>query len=128
MHTRAYPFVVALFMSMVLSGPAWSLTIVSPRPGEQVIPGQSIWLIVQPDIGAETEMRSIQVLAPGASGCENINPLLPIQCMLTIPDGAGKRPLPVAIDIRVLAVFANGSESRASTHVVVGDGATEQSP
>lgn len=110
---------LASLTAVALSGPAWSLTIVSPRPGEQAMPGQALWLIVQPDNGAEADMRTIQVLAPGAKGCENIQASVPIQCTLTVPDGSGNEPVPATIDIRVLVTFANGTESSASTHVAV---------
>ena len=105
--------------AMALSDSAWSLTIESPRPGEQVMPGQTVWLIVQPDSRDEEDMRSVQVLAPGASGCDNVQPAVPIQCQLTIPDGSDQTPVPMAVDIRVMVTFDNGTESGASTHMAI---------
>lgn len=103
----------------IVSGPAWPLTIESPQSGEQVMPGQTVWLIVQPSSGTEANVRAVQVLAPGASGCENVQPAAPIQCQLTIPDGSEQTPVPTAVDIRVTVTFADGTESNASTHVVI---------
>lgn len=108
---------LAMLTAAVFSSTAWSLTIVSPRSGEQVMPGQSIWLIIQPDNAAEADMRAIQILAPGAQGCENVPLSVPIQCQLTVPDDAGA--IPTAVDIRVQASFSNGTEARASTHLTV---------
>lgn len=115
---------LAMLTAAVFSGAAWSLTIVSPRPGEQVMPGQSIWLIIQPDNAAEADMRAIQILAPGAQGCENVQLSVPIQCQLTVPDGSGMSAMPTAVDIRVQASFSNGTEARASTHLTVAVPAT----
>lgn len=105
--------------AIVLGSPAWALTIESPHPGEQVMPGQTIWLIVQPGAGDDADVRAVQVLAPGASGCESLQPTSLIQCALTVPDGSGKAPVPNAIDIRVQVTFANGTEARAATSVTI---------
>ena len=105
--------------AVALSGTAWPLTIESPRSGEQVMPGQTVWLIILPSSADETDVRAVQVLAPGASGCENVQPTAPIQCALTIPDGSGKSSVPTAVDIRVMATFANGTEGSAATHVAI---------
>lgn len=112
-------------MSVALSGAAWPLTVESPRPGEQAMPGQTVWLIVQPSSGAEMDVRAVQVLAPGANGCEDVQPILPIQCALTIPDDSDKSSVPTAVDIRVTVILANGTESRASANVNVIAAATE---
>lgn len=110
--------------TLVLSTTAWPLTIESPRPSEQVLPGQTVWLIVQPSSGVETDVRTVQILAPGVSGCENVQPLLPIQCALTIPDGSGESSIPPAVDIRVMVTFANGTEGSASLTLNVANAET----
>lgn len=107
------------YVTAVLCGPAWALTITNPQSGEQVMPGQTVWLIIQPDSTDETDVRTVQVLMSGASGCENVQPTVPIQCSLTIPDGSGKPSVPVAVDIRVMVTFANGTVRSLSTHVAV---------
>lgn len=110
---------LASLTAVALSASAWPLTIESPHSGEQVMPGQTVWLIVQPSSGAETDVRTVQVLAPGASGCENVQLAVPIQCQLIIPDGSSKSPVPTAVDIRVHVTFANGTEGSASTYVTL---------
>lgn len=115
---QCYRALVSL-TAIALSSSAWPLTIEIPHPGEQVMPGQVVWLIVQPGAGDEGDVRTVQVLAPGASGCENLQPTALIQCALTIPDGSGEAPVPNAVDIRVQVTFANGKEARASTYVTI---------
>lgn len=105
--------------TLVISVPVLPFTIESPRSGEQVMPGQSVWLIVQPDSSAEAELRAVQVLAPGASGCEKVQATVPIQCQLTIPDGSNKTTAPLAVDIRVHVTYANGMQGSASTYINV---------
>lgn len=83
------------------------------------MPGQTVWLIVWPSSAEETDMRAVQVLAPGASGCENVQPGEPIQCPLIVPDGSGKSSIPTAIDIRVTATLADGTERNASTYLAI---------
>lgn len=116
---KRYCLTLASLTAMALSGPAWPLTVESPHPGEQVMPGQTVWLIVQPSSATEADMRAVQVLAPGASGCESVQPAVPIQCQLTIPDGSDPTPVPTEVDIRVMVTFANGTEGSASTHVAI---------
>ena len=109
------------FAALVLSGPAWPLTIESPRPGERVMPGQTVWLIVQPSSADETDVRAVQVVAPGAGGCEDVQPTIPIQCALTVPDGSNETPVPNAVDIRVQVTFASGALSSAKTYITVAE-------
>lgn len=110
-----------LISAVTVSGPAWPLTIESPRPGEQVMPGQTVWLIVQPGSEDETDVRTVQVLAPGAKGCEDVQPAVPIQCALTLPDGTGETPVPSAVDVRVQVTFASGALGQAKTYVTLAD-------
>lgn len=110
----------ATLTAALISGSAWSLTIQSPGPGEQVLPGQTVWLIVQAD-GTE-DIRAIRILAPGASGCENIVPATMVQCALYIP--ADPASALTAVDIRVSATLENGTEAKASTYVKIGNGET----
>ena len=119
MNRAWFSSVVAGFIAVTSASPVWPLTIESPRPGEQVMPGQTVWLIVQPGPGAEADVRAVQVLAPWASGCENVRPAAPIQCQLTIPDGSDQTPVPTAVDIRVMATFANGMQGSAATQVTI---------
>lgn len=107
--------------ALALSGPAWSLTIESPRPGEQVMPGQTVWLVVQPNSADETDVRAVQVIAPGAKGCEDVQPVIPIQCALTVPDGSNETPVPNAVDIRVRVMFASGALGSAKTYMTVAE-------
>lgn len=107
----------SLIMTMV-SAPAWALTILSPRPGEQILPGQSVWLIVQSEGEIEADVRTVEILAPGATGCEKVSPLPLIQCELTVSDKPDK--IFPAIDIRVRTTLGNGSERRALTYINVG--------
>ena len=118
-------FTLILPATFALSGSVWAVTIESPRPGEQVMPGQTVWLIVQPSSGAEMDVRAVKILAPGASGCEDVLPMLPIQCALTIPDGSDKSSIPTGVDIRVMVTFANGTESSISANVNVSAAAAE---
>ena len=85
------------------------------------MPGQTVWLIVQPSSLVETGVRSVRVLAPGASGCENVQPSVPVQCPLTIPGGSGDVAIPTGIDIRVQVTFADGTEAQAKTSVTVAE-------
>lgn len=114
---RSLKFMV--FAAVVIATPAWPLTIASPRAGEQVKPGQTMWLIVQASSSAETNVQTVQVLAPGAKGCEDVLPASPIQCQLTIPDGSDDAVIPTAVDIRVHVTYINGLEGSASTQVNV---------
>lgn len=108
----------ATLAAAFISGSAWSLTIQSPRPGEQVLPGQTVWVIVQAD-GAGEDIRAIRILAPGASGCENMVPATTVQCALYIP--ADPATALTAVDIRVSATLENGAETKASTYVKIGN-------
>ncbi len=103
------------------AAPAWPLEIQSPQPGESVLPGQTVWLIVQPNSPAEGDIESVRVTAPGASGCEDVQPGLPVQCPLTIPDGSSDSVIPAAVDIRVLVTFADGTQKQAKTNVAVAE-------
>lgn len=100
-------------------GPVWPLAIQSPRHGEVVAPGQTVWLIVRPSSPAEGDIQAVQISAPGATGCEEVPPSAPVQCALTIPDGSNGAAVPTAIDIRVHVTFADGTEARAVTHLTV---------
>lgn len=106
-----------------LSGatPVWSLEIQSPRPGESVSLGQTVWLIVSPSSPAEADIDAVQISAPGANGCQNLPPAVPFQCALTIAAGADDSPAPNAIDIRVQVSLADGTTTLAATHVAVAE-------
>lgn len=117
---RCYLALISL-TALVLSGPAWSLTIESPQPGEQVMPGQTVWLIVQPGSEDETDVRTVQVVAPGAKGCEDVQPAIPIQCALTVPDDSNETPIPNAVDIRVQVTFVSGALGNAKTYVTMAE-------
>lgn len=119
MKARRRGWALVSLTVVALNAPAWALTIASPRPGERVMPGQTVWLIVHPSAPEEMDMRAIQVFAPGAEGCQSVQPTIPIQCALTIPDGVDKTPLPTAVDIRIVAAFGNGTEGRAATQVTI---------
>lgn len=108
-------FTLALFASASAS----ALTLSSPADGELVLPGQTVWLIIDPSTPDEVSIRAINVLAPGAQGCGNMQPALPIQCQLIIPDGADDSPMPSAIDIRVSVFLENGNERRLSAHLKI---------
>lgn len=97
----------------------WPFTIESPQPGERVMPGQTVWLIVQPSSPTESDIQAVQVLVAGANGCEDVQPTTPIQCALTVPDGSDGTPIPTAIDIRIHLTFGNGTEQQASTSMKV---------
>ena len=101
------------------AAPAWPLVIQSPLPGESVSPGQTVWLIVQPSSPAERDIQAVRIMAPGASGCEDVQPSVPVQCPLTIPGGSGDVAVPTGIDIRVQITFADGTEALAKTSVTV---------
>lgn len=105
-----------LLVTIVMNGPAWPLTIVSPRQGELVMPGQVVWVIVQPDSAAETEMSAVQIIAPGASGCEEVQLTIPLQCALTVPAASVGPP---TLDIRVIATFSDGTVSNVGTQLTL---------
>lgn len=107
--------VLALFASAAAS----ALTLSSPTDGELVLPGQTVWLIIDPSTPDEASVRTVNVLAPGAQGCDSMQPALPIQCQLIVPDGADDSPLPSAIDIRVSVILENGNERRLSAHLKI---------
>lgn len=103
------------FIFIMVSAPTWALTILSPRSGEQILPGQSVWLIVQAEGEIEADVRTVEILVPGTTGCEKVLPLPLIQCELTVSDKPDKT-FP-AIDIRVRTTLGNGSERRALTYI-----------
>lgn len=90
--------------------------LVSPRPGDVVVPGQTVWVSLQPTSAAETNLRGVRVLAPGAHGCDALPAMLPADCMLTLPHGADARE---SIDIRARASLEDGSETTASVTLAV---------
>lgn len=110
---------VTTLVTVVLSGPAWSLTIASPRQGELVTPGQVVWLIVQPDSVSETDMRAVQVFAPGATGCEKVQLTTPLQCALTVAAGSAGVAVPDTLDIRVMVTFSDGTVSSVATQLTL---------
>lgn len=121
-----------LFKTLVaftaLSGatPVWSLEIQSPRPGESVSPGQTVWLIVSPSSPAEADIDAVQISAPGANGCQNLPAAVPFQCALTIADGADDSTTPNAIDIRVQVSLSDGTTALAATHLAVAEAVSVQ--
>ena len=119
MTTRWLEKALAAVIAATGAAPAWPLEIQSPRPGESVLPGQTVWLIVSPSSPAEGDIQAVRITAPGASGCEDVQPSVPVQCPLTIPDGSGDSAIPAAVDIRVLVTFADGTEAQAKTSVTV---------
>ncbi len=121
MKRRWFRRTLAGFVAATVVSPAWPLAIQSPRHGEVVSPGQTVWLIVRPSSPAEGHIQAVQVSAPGATGCEEVPPSAPVQCALTIPDGLNGAAVPTAIDIRVHVTFADGTEARAATHLTVTD-------
>lgn len=118
---------LAGFIAVITAAPAWPLVIQSPSPGESVAPGQTVWLIVGVSSPAETDIQTIQISAPGANGCENVPPTVPVQCPLTIPDGSDNTAIPAAVDIRVQVIFADGSQAQAATHLRVAEFQSPQS-
>lgn len=108
-------FLCSSFIMTMASASAWALTILSPRSGEQILPGQSVWLIVQAEGEIEADVRTVEILAPGTTGCEKVLPLPLIQCELTVSDNPDK--IFHAIDIRVRTTLGNGSERRALTYI-----------
>lgn len=119
MKTRWLDKVLAGVIAAMGAAPAWPLVIQSPRPGESVSPGQTVWLIVNPSSPAESDIQAVRIMAPGASGCEDVPPSVPVQCSLTIPDGSDDAAIPTAVDIRVQVTFADGTEAQAKTSVTV---------
>ena len=108
-------FLCSSFIMTIASAPAWALTILSPRSGEQILPGQSVWLIVQSEGEIEADVRTVEILAPGTTGCEKVLPLPLIQCELTVLDNPDK--IFPAIDIRIRTTLGNDSERRALTYI-----------
>lgn len=119
MKTRWLDKTLAGVIVTMSAAPAWPLVIQSPTPGESVSPGQTVWLIVQPSSPAESDIQAVRIMAPGASGCKDVQPSVPVQCPLTIPDGSGDSAIPAAVDIRVQVTFADGSEAQVKTNVTV---------
>lgn len=121
MRTRWLDKALAAVIAATGAAQAWPLGIQSPRPGESVSPGQTLWLIVQPSSPAEGDIQAVRITALGASGCEDVQPSVPVQCPLTIPDGSGDSAIPAAVDIRVLVTFSDGAQARAKTNVSVAE-------
>lgn len=119
MKTRWLDKTLAGAIAAMGAAPVWSLVIQSPNPGESVSPGQTVWLIVQPSSPAERDIQAVRIMAPGALGCKDVQPSVPVQCPLTIPDGSGDMAVPTGIDIRVQVTFADGTEALAKTSVTV---------
>lgn len=119
MKTRGWHKALGGVIAAMGAMPAWPLAIQSPSPGESVSPGQTVWLVVLPSSPAESDIQAVRIMAPGASGCENVHPSVPVQCPLTIPDGSGNSAIPTAVDIRVQVTFADGTEAQAKTSVTV---------
>lgn len=119
MKARWLDKALAAAIAAMSAVPAWPLVIQSPRPGESVAPGQTVWLIVNPSSPAESDIQAVRIMAPGASGCEDVQPSVPVQCPLTIPDGSDDAAIPTAVDIRVQVTFADGTEAQAKTNVTV---------
>lgn len=119
MKARWLDKALAAAIAAMSAAPAWPLVIQSPEPGESVSPGQTVWLIVQPSSPAERDIQAVRIMAPGASGCEDVQPSVPVQCPLTIPDGSGNAAVPTGIDIRVQVIFADGTEAQAKTNVAI---------
>lgn len=119
MKTQWLDKALAGAIAAMAAAPAWPLAIQSPSPGELVSPGQTVWLIVQPSSPAERDIQIVRIMAPGARGCEDVQPSMPVQCPLTIPDGSDDAAIPTAVDIRVQVTFADGTEAQAKTNVTV---------
>ena len=81
------------------------------------MPGQTVWLIAQSD-GGPDDIKVVEVLAPGARGCQDIQPASVIQCELTLLEGAVKNLS--SIDISVRVIFSSGAEQKVSTHINIG--------
>lgn len=119
MNRAWFNSVAAGFLAMVNAGPVGALMIDSPAPAQLVVPGQTFWLSVQPTSAAEVNVQRISVIAPGASGCQDLSPALPAQCALTVSEGSDGSQVPAAIDIRVYVALEDGTQANASTHVSV---------